>query len=41
MAEEDAEPLELRDLDQQEAEPDAGEVRVERPHPAMGGALRS
>ena len=30
MAEEDAEPLQQRDLDEQEPESDAGEVREER-----------
>ena len=39
MAEEDAEPLELGDLDQQEPEPDAREVDVERRHPAMGRGI--
>ena len=38
VAEEDVEPLELRELDQQEAEPDAGEVQVERRHARVVGA---
>ena len=40
MAEEDRQPLEHRDLEQQEPEPDRREVAVEGKHPGVCGSLR-